>query len=1163
MRLDSLYKVVLAASTSQQRKMLKQADRKLVLFCCSTLDFLSKNQTHRIDFRNLREKNGEIKRLIVFLEKNGQAKVTAKVCHAFSSFFKVLANIFHLRIGINKVDQTLEKTIHQIFPEYYKPSNIKEMIWSIRNSSLSSEKHHHILKVVTSFHLISLKKAILEKLALSHEPALEFFQQIGLKIGNFPLSDINKVPLLLTEKYEQAKKQNKIQSFFDKAFDPADKNELENCYERIKKYDVISSPVDQTRNFLVKSNNPLVKPGSPIEKPLAIQNPARPRSIKPAQNPSTPLDLPLADKPFPNFFVPPQDKINTIYNIYFYFSEIQLEAHAKYLLTRPYYRNQFKTFEKAKENINKQADLRADFLANYMTSVNFEQFLKDNQLIGKQCKDGPLTEKELFELIDLLAPHLIVKNEEKIKIKIDTLFELCKDFRKIQLEKHGIKFYPKYSKFDNEGDLILQDEDFLNKYANTKQFKSYLEDKAAIYEKKCVDGVITKDELPILIENVASLYGILGEEVDIPPKKPIVPPKAPVVLPQVPVVLPQAPVVPPKAPLQPIKPRRDEWLDPKIDNKAVNIDNIDIEKTYNEMLKEYEQNYKAAYPKERVKNTIDAFYLFTTKKAQVLADIESYYKKNPGDRYIMYYPGTKNIPIHTEFPLAEVKQTIEDTAMIFTLYEKIIEKKSHDLIAGKALLAGFFRTLQQEGLCVDARLTNLYEFCVDKNIMEDVKIEDLRKILIPLVDEKETQQHNIAEMIKRFTEIQARKYFKEKNQGAEIELSWFQKPEVNDLASHPRTQIIEDENFQENYNNRKKFIEFLVDEVKIIGKKTKNSYCNIDFIKDFEKKPPLKVKTLKEPFHTIENEYFFQAYEQMPTISNVPFKKYYEQKFKKEIKNATFQELKPSFDEIKVDCEEMLKARIEKLKSLLPATRELKSKEGVKRLNAIFEEWKALEYALDNNMMIGSDWLSEKQNIVHLPEFNPGYYNQKTFETFLEKEVVYEGGKTAESVFGKIGEHYWIFVTSFNLKEYMEEPNKINYTTAELKTLKDELKLIKNSAKTRIQMRRDQLNTLTIDEKKSKAENHVRILSIFIEQQALEFAEKNHLVIEQNWFDANRAGILNNQDFKDKYLTWSKFKDFFFQKFHGKKISEAYEFTKENVEEWANYLVDEMNLLET
>lgn len=343
MRVDYIAKAIITAehSTKAQRKLLKPADRKLLLLCCETWKnkgYIHKDKKIQAQIKELNVKKHEIKDLIVTLTKNTPPIAARKgFCHLISSIFKVIANLFHLRIGIGRLDKNLHAAFDQSFSANPLSNAYEEIISSIKKTAtLSPKQRHFALNTIESFYLLVTHRNFFERYP---EALKESYirENCGLKTTwesthtfKNKANLLRTAPQLLHQKYLQAKNAKKLNEFFEQAFNVADKT-LNARFRRLIDFDKM-----------------------------------------------------------------PENKGQTLLGIYQTFVEMQFKQYQRD--NKPKFDPKpGETFFMIKERIAKEEN----FLINYVNRENFEKYLLNVKgIIGKKCLDGEINEKELPKLID-------------------------------------------------------------------------------------------------------------------------------------------------------------------------------------------------------------------------------------------------------------------------------------------------------------------------------------------------------------------------------------------------------------------------------------------------------------------------------------------------------------------------------------------------------------------------------------------------------------------------------------------------------------------------------------------------------------------------------------------------------------------------------------------
>lgn len=1138
MGIDPIYRAVFTAKNTNewQKKKLNQNQRKLLLLCCNALADLSKGQHQKIPER-LKEQKKEIKKIIDVIWKNEiNLKNQNSCCRILRSFFKAIANFLHLRVGNNQLEKALKKTFQENIPINKSSDVFNQMISKLNEMYLDYEEKRHALRIIELFYIISLKSS---QLGYSDNEQMnrQIYEFTGLKKDNLLIEVIRKAPDLLIEKYEAAKKNNKLRDFFEGAFNPKDLNSFKLCYQRIENYKPNNQHNHHPRDGFLRFNNEFEQKKPPnvplIKKPAVVNKPI--------------ISLKSID--------------DTLYDILENFRNIQLMKHAKALLQAPGYR--LLTIDAIKNKIlegsinlkGSTKHLYSDFMNTYATVANFRKFFEENMYLRKACSDGSITllllERKIEEYIDagLLQD---IKEGDLIKevSKWDALLEMLKEFQKIQLKEYANTYH--FSLKNQNLDEIVRIDGFVNQFATTENFKKYLINHnllGKIIGKKCTDGTFTQKDLEQLITEFVN-YNMLGENVqEIPEPQPQPQPQKHNKISKK-EKIPKNEVIEKKL-QEHILEHKDEGdkkiqFSEKLEQKLSDAPVIN-EALYNEVLDDLSsfryqlKNYK------RCQESIDACYTLCVNQKEILEYLDKYYAENPNYRTYTFYPYTSykedgESPLHTEYPppkdqrdkrpftLAEVQGTVRNAAILFNAYKKSKQK---------GILKKFFEMLQNGEYCIDHRIMSIAEFITKHfNFFENVNIKDLiSPPPVPLVNEKLTNQNNIKNIVEIFTEIQARKFYKDKH-SKDIDLSWI-KPENED--SHPRTQVIRDLEFQKNYNNKANFIKFLKEDVGIIDKETKDELheTDIDKLSDLVNGPIKEIKEYMNP----QSDFNYQP-------------------MQRDHYQIHFEEIDKQLKKVKRQVKKRIEARLDIVKSKIES---LAEKESINQeiLLGFFIEYQALYYALFNYIVIDENWLSsQKVEILQDEKFKKGC-NEKEFKIFLEK---FKNLAKKEIPFNndylRLTEEY------MNKDDLAYKPLKHNYTAEKYLADRVSEEKIKNEIRLRITKRRDVLNQkIDWDEKKTKNENIEVILGLFTELQALDYAWKENIIIDENWLTPGTGGkaeILKNENFRKSkckingktwnYLNKANFRQFLRAKFLGRLTSDQFIFTEKSIEEYAELL---------
>ena len=445
----------------------------------------------------------------------------------------------------------------------------------------------------------------------------------------------------------------------------------------------------------------------------------------------------------------------------------------------------FEFFTKAFGNDDLTFELRYQRIASYGKNDNQPADIDQRPLYINENKnhfaDLPQKPHEMV-LEEPNYVELLEKDNNKIKEKSEILWGICETFQENQFINfdvdfgYSMKWKPMLSWYQIK-EKILQHPDFLANYANTENFEKHLLNEEFILGRQCKDGQITGENLPRLIEDLFE-NGMLGKK-----QKPI-----------------------PKPVYQP------QWNDDiniPVDNKpeepVLNNKTNEFTKPYEEIQLELDKHVPL-YSKT-VKELIDACYKISLYKEELIKNItrnnqglwDKDYGWNGGKRLI-------GLVIHTEHTPEETLGIIQHAPIVF--YDAFLKFKKEDK------LKDFFRVLGTLGhnACIEGRLQGLQEYMVENEMIESVD-DAIRLVppVVPVVSKTDTKQHNIGRMLKVFTELQARKFYRDS--GKTLDAEWLKVP-------GPKQVILENDKFQKEYNTKALFLKFLRDEAKIVGQET-------------------------------------------------------------------------------------------------------------------------------------------------------------------------------------------------------------------------------------------------------------------------------------------------------------------------------------------------------
>lgn len=781
-----VYKAVLTAnfSSKEQKKALTQKQRDLLLLCCKVLPKAGDVAHTEV----LAGKGRQINQLIKKLEQDANPKVfhcSNCISRVIASFFKGIANLLHLRLSSRRLNNQVHlASLRLSFNNRETLACFDMMSDLMKMRTVSHDKKHTAMKTIESFYLLSTH--LQDDLLLLPNGNLSadlIKERIGL-LTELDRNKIKKAGEVLMNKYAEAKRANILTEFFTQAFDAEDKT-LEKRYERINNFNV-PEKLQNRRKY---------EPGQPVPLDDLIRDGYH-KYNKPNLNNFKLPDVYNPPVKEPDFFNPDSDKDETLFKMCQVFQDIQLYHHAKAL------KIEHLPLETIKEKILGKNDLRADFFVNYANTQNFEKYVKEKNVFGKNCKDGPLTLEDLpNSLENLVGMDMLGKVKEQDLDapgdKQDTVFKYCQNFQKKKMRK-----YQQDNNFRYKGhpqpvvdQHILQQDNFFSDYANTKKFEKYLK-KENIIGKKCTDGEIQQEDLPELMKHLVEL-GMLGEE-------------------------------------EPPRIVRNNFVNrnPEPDQKKANpvVANIPIDpiganeyaQLYEEMKNDVE---KWSRNNNRAKETMHIIYMCYVHKEAILKLIddngckhaEYNYKRDNGHYCggLSYFHTMPGIPIHTENNVADTKDIVTSTPRI--LFEQYVKHKKTNR------LDKLFGALQDNGgPCLEGHIRQLNDYLINNNLLENVNVELLLKPpLIPLVSDKCTKEQNMHFMVNIFRELQARKYYMEKNNKDKIPPEWIE--EMIPHKAHIKGDIIANDDFQKNYNNKVNYIKFLKDEVKLLEGEKKAS----------------------------------------------------------------------------------------------------------------------------------------------------------------------------------------------------------------------------------------------------------------------------------------------------------------------------------------------------
>lgn len=769
-----IYKAVITGqlANEHQQKELRQRERKLLLLCSKSI--LENGDIAPI--KQLEGKGKEINKLIKKLEQTPNPKVlkcSNFICRFIRSFFKGIGNLLSLRVGSRSLTRQLAHTYYKKFPNHeVNFRHYKDIISTLMGMhGLDSTDKHSALKTIESFFLLSMHMQNDSLRFLNGKLSGDLIKEktdLSIDLVNVDEDQIEKAHEDLWNKYQEAKGAGVLHDFFTQAFKVNDKKNNKN----------FGHLCESIRNFNV-----------PAPDPFRIHDPfIRKQNPDNRLNPDIRLNRDHNKPPFvpplqePNFFHPLCDKDETMYNMLKFFEDLQLYQYASELHIENL------PLDQIRERIIGDNNLKTNFYANFANADNFEDYLKDKNFIGRNCKDGPLTSQEVANRINNFVEELgqlgrgLLLNKEADKQ--ETIYNYCLKFQKKQMKKYqqaNAERYRNHSKNVIEND-ILQRDDFYNNYASKKKFEKYL-NKENVIGKNCTDGELKREDLPDLMKNLIGL--LIGEEVVVQPR----------IIPQNPIGYNRQPDNPPPvnngAPIEPIK------------------DIAEYTQLYQEMIQEVMKQYQY---QGRAYQTITGIYKLVMNRKEVINFIGR-------TRHCEFCPSI-GLLMHCENPPKDTLDIANHAPKIlFEQYKKHKKDgKLHDLFA--ALQDG-------GGPCLEGRLYQLDDYLIRSGMLENVNTKLLLKPpLIPLVNDKEKKQKNILYMVEIFRELQARKFYKDKN---DVEVHDNDKPCEGWIATeipnkpHAKLDIINNEEFQKAYNTRANFIKFLTDEVKILEGDKKTS----------------------------------------------------------------------------------------------------------------------------------------------------------------------------------------------------------------------------------------------------------------------------------------------------------------------------------------------------
>lgn len=380
MQINSAYRAVLTAhcATNDQRKKLNQSDRKVLLLCCKALG------DPRL-YASLEKKEKQVKSVIKKLSDAKNPIIKPCCCQFLVSFFKTIANIFHWRIGIKRFERELNLGVNASIKKNGRYLDIHQEILSTLMSprSFHVKNRAYIIKTIEKFCLLNIHASKIKNLPI-HNPTKEDYLLVkkltGLKIDDLNAKTHNllvKASDVLVDKYIEAKEKGKTAEFFKEAFSPQDKH-FEKQIQRIQNF-----KIPENHDF---RNPPVVMPNqAPLVNPVYA-----PKKVE-----STALEK-------DDFFFKHHEN----------FIEFQLQEYARKEQVRNYIGEPWQA-------IKDRIFPSRQFKNNYQTEEMFEKYLKDQKVIGKNCKDGAINEQDIKDIIKRYVDfEMLFKKVVEIKPQI-------------------------------------------------------------------------------------------------------------------------------------------------------------------------------------------------------------------------------------------------------------------------------------------------------------------------------------------------------------------------------------------------------------------------------------------------------------------------------------------------------------------------------------------------------------------------------------------------------------------------------------------------------------------------------------------------------------------------------------------------------------------------
>lgn len=709
-------------------------------------------------------------------------------------------------------------------------------------------------------------------------------------------------------------------------------------------------------------------------------------------------------------------------------------------------------YEKAKESNNLHNFFEEAFNPNdkgfkacYKRIKQFNNKENENVKYGPEDPKKPDTPPNVVNIDDIKGNvDLIDKLHHHLNDKEATIFNIYQEkFLDIQINN----FLANNRQLSKQ--QILIHPHFYDNYANNENFEKYLI-KENIIGKQCSDGVITRDNLPELINNLVRME-MLGI------KPPVVPPRfKPDQEPEIdnkpinPQPINPQPVNNPKPQIielnQPIDLKNHPYpeLIAKCKEKAklvfleevryLNIRTNADQIVYNKMLKDLKVAEDAVeFWNQSAKEFVKNFHQFE-KINEIMAQMQEVpkillnVKPLTKEEQDLYDQMLQDLKAHKKDLLKyrTSKETIKGFNQCGQNIIKVIEDvcKNNNVINcrwinklllhgeypihetlprvinGPRILLKAYQKSKEQGLllnlfnvalknynCFENRLQDIQYFMENNNMLEDVDIKELLKPpFIPNVSKKVSHKKNMDAILEFFIDMQARKYYKDTKK-MDIDLEWL-KPLHKD---HPKYKITEEDDFfQEHYNNKANFIKFLIDEVKIIGEKASDEFT----AKELDKYAQLLAET---PIKLIEEEYLNNNFIKNPG-KEIDLIKNHSIKIERNAEDT---------DESYEDrLNEEKEIRIQKRQEVLMKNAMDKHKtkqENILQLLQYFIEYQALDYAWRNDILIDNNWLTpqgDRKKILDNEDFKKEYYTKENFKKFLQKYAL--GKQTSdEFVFTK------------------------------------------------------------------------------------------------------------------------------------------------------------------